>query len=38
MKSVVVDTNILFAALQRKQSAIRQLLERPDIRYYTPYF
>ena len=38
MKSVVVDTNILFAALQKKQSAIRRLLERPDIHYYTPYF
>ena len=38
MKSVIVDTNIVFAALRRKQSAIRRQLERSDIRYYAPHF
>ena len=38
MRSVVVDTNILFAALRKKHSAIRRQLERSDIRYYAPHF
>lgn len=38
MKSVIVDTNIVFAGLQKKQSAIRRQLERSDIRYYAPHF
>ena len=38
MKTVVVDTNVLFAALRSKHSAIRRQLERSDVRYYAPHF
>ena len=38
MRAVVVDTNVVFAGLRRKQSATRRQLERPDIRYYAPHF
>lgn len=38
MRKVVVDTNILFAALRVKNSTIRKMLERKDITFYSPNF
>ncbi len=38
MNIVVVDTNILFAALQKSQSYIRRQLEKTDIQYCAPHF
>lgn len=31
MRSVVLDTNVLFAALRRENSTIRRILERPGV-------
>lgn len=38
MKTVVVDTNILFSSLRAKSAKLRQVLEREDCRFYTPNF
>jgi len=38
MRKVVVDTNILFAALRVKSSAIRNILVSSDITFYSPNF
>lgn len=38
MKNVVVDTNILFSSLLAKNSKIREILERKDLRFYAPNF
>jgi len=35
---VVVDTNVLFAALRKNQTSIRRQLERSDVRFYAPHF
>ncbi len=36
--TIIVDTNVVFAGLRKKQSAIRRQLERSDIRFYVPHF
>lgn len=38
MKAIVVDTNILFAALRAENSKIRETLERQDLNFYAPNF
>jgi predicted nucleic acid-binding protein len=38
MKAVVVDTNIIFAALRKNQSAIRRQLEQGNFHFYAPHF
>lgn len=38
VRAVIVDTNVVFAGLRKKHSAIRRQLERSDIRFYAPHF
>ena len=38
MKPIIVDTNILFAAMRSANSRIREVLERPDLKFYAPNF
>ena len=38
MKTVIVDTNILFAAMRSANSRLRVILDRPDLKFYTPNF
>ena len=38
MKAVVIDTNIVFAALRFKNHLFRKTLDRTDIKVYAPYF
>ena len=38
MKTVIVDTNILFAAMRSANSRLRITLDRPDLKFYTPNF
>lgn len=38
MKALVIDTNILFAALRAKNTRIRETLERQDLNFYAPNF
>src|ERR1043165_1134995 len=38
MKTVVIDTNIVFAALRFKNHSFRKTLDRTDIKVYAPYF
>ena len=38
MKPIIVDTNILFAAMRSANSRIREVLERPDLSFYAPNF
>ncbi len=38
MKTVILDTNILFSALRANNSKIRTILSREDYTFYTPNF
>ncbi len=38
MKTVIVDTNILFAAMRSANSRLRVILDRTDLKFYTPNF
>lgn len=38
MKPIIVDTNILFAAMRSANSRIREILERTDLKFYAPNF
>ena len=38
MRKIIVDTNILFSSLRSKNSKLRIVLERVDLRFYTPNF
>ena len=38
MKPIIVDTNILFAAMRSANSRIREILERPALSFYAPNF
>ncbi|MBL8205689.1 MAG: nucleotide-binding protein, PIN domain-containing protein [Blastocatellia bacterium] len=38
MKPIIVDTNILFAAMRSASSRIREILRRSDLSFYAPNF
>ncbi len=38
MRKIIVDTNILFSSLRSNNSKLRIVLEREDLRFYTPNF
>ncbi len=38
MKPIIVDTNILFSALRAASSPVREILQRPDLKFYSPNF
>lgn len=38
MKPIIVDTNILFSAMRSASSPIREILQRPDLKFYSPNF
>jgi predicted nucleic acid-binding protein len=38
MKPIIVDTNILFAALRSKNESIREILENTDYKFLTPNY
>lgn len=38
MKPIIVDTNILFAAMRSANSRIREILRRTDLSFYAPNF